>query len=60
MTAMSRRTVGIAGGGNMARGLLERLCAFGIELNQRYRTDVFGFKFLPGTGLAESPEKVSA
>jgi hypothetical protein len=60
MTAMSIRTVGIAGGGNMARGLLERLCAFGIELNQRHSTDGFGFKFLPGTGLAESPEKVSA
>jgi 8-hydroxy-5-deazaflavin:NADPH oxidoreductase len=27
--------------------LLERLCAFGIELSMRYNVDKFGFKFLP-------------
>jgi 8-hydroxy-5-deazaflavin:NADPH oxidoreductase len=33
--------------------LLERLCAFGIELSNRYHTDGFGFKFLPAGELPE-------
>jgi 8-hydroxy-5-deazaflavin:NADPH oxidoreductase len=31
--------------------LLERLCAFGIELSARYDIDNFGFKFLPAGEL---------
>jgi 8-hydroxy-5-deazaflavin:NADPH oxidoreductase len=31
--------------------LLERLCAFGIELSNRYHADGFGFKFLPAGEL---------
>jgi len=31
--------------------LLERLCAFGIEPANRYRTDGFGFKFPPAGEL---------
>ncbi len=49
------------GAGKLADSrLLERLCAFGIELNQRYSTGVFGFKFLPRSRLAEPPEAISA
>jgi 8-hydroxy-5-deazaflavin:NADPH oxidoreductase len=33
--------------------LLERLCAFGIELSNRYDTGGFGFKFLPAGELPE-------
>ena len=33
--------------------LLERLCAFGIEPANRYRTDGFGFKFPPAGELPQ-------